>query len=530
MSTERLSATPVRVLMAVIPGWRIVAASRRRPGDVPLLVVDRGVVVDCCSQAAKEGVVPGLRVRAAQLRCPDAVVVPHDPVSEEVLFDEVVREIEKSVSPSVHVVRPGVAAVAARGATRFYGGERAAARRMAEVLARIGYSNAGISVADGLFAAEVAATEIADSENPEPRVLGPGTSKAFLAPHDVSVLERSGRADEGLVRTLRQLGLMTVGSFASLDRQHVVKRFSEAGQRAHDWARGRDVTVLSAYRPEDNDTMEVLLDDPEPSGVQVVAAVRPVVEEFMAGLAANGRVCSQARILIRATTGLSERTWRQPWQFSGDDLLARLSRQLDDLPRGIDEVGADEFCQSGVEAVRIVPTIHRAGEVTEGLFGSRPTEHLVHVISQLQERLGPEGVLVGEVAGGRMLKDRRRLVPFGTVAEDARPVDRPWPGHLDGPAPGIVYSRPLPARLETMDGMPLTTSSDLPTISPGWFHDGISRRRVIAWAGPWPVHQRWWSTPAVSVERVQLVTEDQQAWVLAGSADRWWVEARYDEA
>ncbi|WCC79362.1 DNA polymerase Y family protein [Cutibacterium equinum] len=530
MPAERLSATPVRVLMAVIPRWRIVAASRRQPGDDPLLVVDRGAVVDCCSRAAEEGVIPGLSVRAAQLRCPDAVVVPHDPASEEVLFDEVVREIETSVAPSVHVVRPGVVAVTARGVARFYGGEHAAAQRMSEVLARIGYTDAGISVADGLFAAEVAGSEAASSQDHAPKILNPGMSTAFLASHDVSVLARTGRVDESLVRTLRQLGLTTLGAFAGLDRQHVVQRFAEAGQRAHDWARGMDVTVLSAHRLEDDDAMEVVLDDPEPSGAQVVAVVRPVAEEFMAGLAANGRVCSQARILIRATTGLSERTWRQPWQFSSDDLVARLSRQLDDLPRTVDEFGADEFCQSGVEAVRIVPTIHRAGEAAEGLFGARPTEHLVHVISQLQEKLGPEGVLVGEVAGGRMLKDRRRLVPFGTVAEDARPVDRPWPGHLDGPAPGIVYSRPLPARLETTDGMPLTTSSDLPTISPGWFHDGTSRRRVIAWAGPWPVHQRWWSTPAVSVERVQLVTEDQQAWVLAGSADRWWVEARYDEA
>lgn len=41
-----------------------------------------------------------------------------------------------------------------------------------------------------------------------------------------------------------------------------------------------------------------------------------------------------------------------------------------------------------------------------------------------------------------MLKDRRRLVPFGTVVENARPVDRPWPGHLDGPAPGSCTPAP----------------------------------------------------------------------------------------
>ncbi|WP_288784840.1 DNA polymerase Y family protein [uncultured Cutibacterium sp.] len=530
MSAERLSPFPVRVLLVVVPKWRVVAASRRHPGDDPLMVVDRGVVIDCCARAAEEGVVPGLRVRAAQLRCPGGVVVPYDPASEEVLFDEVVREIEKSVAPSVHVVRPGVAAVAARGVARFYGSEIAAAERMANVLTHIGYPQVGVSVADGLFTAEVAATDGSGEGKRGPILLPSGTSRAFLAPYDVSVLARTGRADEGLIRTLRQLGLTTMGAFAGLDRQHVAQRFAEAGQRAHDWVRGMDVTVLLSRRPQNDDAVEVVLDDPEPSGAQVVTKVRPVVEELMTRLAETGRVCSQARILLRATTGFSERTWRQPWQFNSDDLLARLLRQFDDLPRGTDEFGADEFCQSGVEAVCIVPTIHRAGEAAGGLFGARPTEHLVHVISQLQEKLGPEGVLVGEVAGGRMLKDRRRLVPFGTVVEDARPVDRPWPGHLGGPAPGIVYSRPLPARLETTDGMPVTTSSDLPTITLGWFHDGRSRRRVIAWAGPWPVHQRWWSTPAVSVERVQLVTEDQQAWVLAGSADRWWVEARYDEA
>ena len=160
MFAERLSPFPVRVLLMVIPQWRIVAASRLHPGDAPLMIADRGVVIDCCARAAEEGVIPGLRVRAAQLRCPEGVVVPYDSASEEVLFDEVVREIEKSVAPSVHVVRPGVAAVAARGVARFYGDEVAAAERMVNVLTHIGYSHVGVSVADGLFAAEVAATAV----------------------------------------------------------------------------------------------------------------------------------------------------------------------------------------------------------------------------------------------------------------------------------------------------------------------------------------------------------------------------------
>ncbi|MCQ8208938.1 DNA polymerase Y family protein, partial [Cutibacterium acnes subsp. acnes] len=35
MFAERLSPFPVRVLLMVIPQWRIVAASRLHPGDAP---------------------------------------------------------------------------------------------------------------------------------------------------------------------------------------------------------------------------------------------------------------------------------------------------------------------------------------------------------------------------------------------------------------------------------------------------------------------------------------------------------------
>ncbi|MBD4633489.1 DNA polymerase Y family protein, partial [Xanthomonas citri pv. citri] len=84
--------------------------------------------------------------------------------------------------PSVHVVRPGVAAVAARGVARFYGDEVAAAERMVNVLTHIGYPHVGVSVADGLFAAEVAATDNSGEGKRAPVFLASGTSRAFLAP------------------------------------------------------------------------------------------------------------------------------------------------------------------------------------------------------------------------------------------------------------------------------------------------------------------------------------------------------------
>jgi protein ImuB len=58
---------------------------------------------------------------------------------------------------------------------------------------------------------------------------------------------------------------------------------------------------------------------------------------------------------------------------------------------------------------------------------------------------------------------------------------------------------------------------------------GRSLRPVQAWAGPWPVSERWWdSRKARRVDRLQLVDADGVAWLLALDRHLWWAEARYD--
>jgi len=58
---------------------------------------------------------------------------------------------------------------------------------------------------------------------------------------------------------------------------------------------------------------------------------------------------------------------------------------------------------------------------------------------------------------------------------------------------------------------------------------GAPARAVVAWAGPWPVDERWWDPAAArTVARVQVVTDDGAARLLARAYDRWWVEAAYD--
>ena len=57
---------------------------------------------------------------------------------------------------------------------------------------------------------------------------------------------------------------------------------------------------------------------------------------------------------------------------------------------------------------------------------------------------------------------------------------------------------------------------------------GGARQRIVAWAGPWPIEQRWW-TPERSrrLARFQVVTERGVAHLVAIEQQRWSILATY---
>ena len=52
--------------------------------------------------------------------------------------------------------------------------------------------------------------------------------------------------------------------------------------------------------------------------------------------------------------------------------------------------------------------------------------------------------------------------------------------------------------------------------------------RITAWAGPWPLSERWWDPAAARRRaRFQLLTGDGRAWLAAVQDGRWLIEAGY---
>ena len=172
---------------------------------------------------------------------------------------------------------------------------------------------------------------------------------------------------------------------------------------------------------------------------------------------------------------------------------------------------------------------------------SSPDSVRAHTPRRVQGLLGPDAVLTGVPGGGRGPADRVRLVSWGDERIPGRAGEPPWPGRLPAPSPTRVPAAALPAEVLDDTGRSLVVSGR--AVLTGVPHrvavDGRPPRRVLSWAGPWPVAERWWEPDGGRrCARVQAVldvepglrdgTGEQLAVLLACETGRWRVEGIYE--
>ncbi|MGH3735558.1 MAG: DNA polymerase Y family protein [Micromonosporaceae bacterium] len=535
-----------RVLTVWCPDWPVIAATLGDddPLSAPTAVMYAGKVVACSPAARRDGVRRGLRRREAQGRCPELVLLAHDPGRDARVFEPVVTAVE-AIAPGVAVYRPGSCAVAVRGPARYFGGELAAAERMVDHVADSCGVECQVGVADGIFTALHAARAGV--------VVEPGRSAEFLAELDVAALERPE-----LVDTLRRLGLRTLGAFGQLPETDVRARFGEDAALAHRLARGLDPRPLAPREVPPDLTVSTVLDPPAERVDVAVFATRTLAESLHQGLAGHGLACT--RLLIEARTEHGEelvRQWRHDGVLSAADIADRVRWQLDGWLSGHtlgstrrpsrtsiiggSGSGAPEpdahvpgRPTAGITRLSLVPEGLVAQSALQlGLWGDagQGRERAHRALSRVQGMLGPEAVLTAVPSGGRGPVDAVRLVAWGDERTPERAVEPPWPGRLCWPSPAVVYPVPLPAVVYGPDARPVgVTGRHLPTAPPTRIAvAGQPQVEVTAWAGPWPVDERWWA-PEESrrCARFQMCLADGRALLLALERGRWWVEAGYD--
>jgi protein ImuB len=516
----------MRVLVVWCPDWSVVAAlsEAERSPTVPAAVLQSGAVEVCNGPARAEGVRRGQRRRDAQARCPELVLLDANRDRDVRHFEPVLETVEE-LRPGVASLRPGLLAV--RAPDRWFGGEANAAAVVAEALVDAGVRDCRIGVADDLFTAEQAARRARPQEC---GLVEAGGSAAYLRELPVEVLEGDGAEGREAVSLLRRLGLRTLGDLAALPLDAVQDRFGRYGADVWRRARGQAQAHLAARTPPPDLTAEISFEPALDSVEAVCFSVRTTVERLVTELASRQLVATGVRIEAEHDGSVaSARTWLHPRFFTVRDLVDRVHWQLQGSSalRSRQESGR---VRAPVERVRFVPeVVEPAAAHSEGLWGGRGEELIERGVARVQAMVGFDAVTRPVLQGGRAPADRQGAVTWGERATVLRPLDRPWPGRLPGPAPSRVFADPFAAEVRDDAGRAVAvTDRGVVSGEPSRFTLDGAWQRVVAWAGPWPVDDSWWSEGGERASRFQLVGGDGRAWLLVCGPAGWRVEAGYD--
>lgn len=538
-----------RVLAVWCPDWPATAAGV--DAATPGAVVLQNRVVACTAAARAEGVRRGQRLRDAQRRCPGLAVRERDTDAEGRLFEAVVEAVAELV-PKVEVVRPGLCAIPVRGAARFYGGEEALRVLVQDAVVEAGF-DCGSGVADGLFAAELAARGGPGTLGGEGGLVVPeGGAAAFLAPYPLAVLDRPELAD-----LLGRLGIRTLGAFAALPSGHVAGRFGADGALAHRLARGEEPRPLAPARAPADLSVRADFDPPAAQAEQVVFTAKRLAGELHEGLAAGGLTCVRLEVEVGFADGrVLRRLWRHDGALSTLAIGERVRWQLSSWrsrpaagadPEGIEAPADDGAVWGGVTWLELAPDQLVPDEGRQqGLWGrTGVTERITRAADRIQALLGHRGVTRPVLVDGRAPAEQVVKVPVGDLPPAGLP-DGPWPGRVPAPSPTVVPPAPRPSPsgpngaadpdgrtslVAGEDGGAVVVSARCAVSAPpAWLAvAGGPAARVTGWTGPWPADERWWD-PERSRRRArfQVVTDGGAAYLLAVEGGRWYVEGGYD--
>ena len=516
-----------RVAVLWCPHWSVVVAGAA-PNE-PVMVLHANRVVAHSAAAGEDGVAVGQRRRDAQARCPLVRIAQYDAARDARAFERVVQAVA-AIVPRVEVTEPGTLTFLARGPSRYFGGDAAMAAtvmRIANEAAELVGSSFGLGIADGRFAAGVAARRSARLGESVVIAAGHKAVAEFLAPLPVRLLTVVAGVPAEFVQLLGRLGVHHLGSLAALPVVDVAARFGPLGTFTHRIASGGDDRLPGTHDPPAGLAVQRIFEQPVHHSDVLVFVARQLAQELVEQLAGDGRVCT--RLIVAAETEhgeKSERAWYRSNGLSAAAMVERVRWQLEAWAQ-------HETLTAGVTLLRLDPVEVRSDDgVQLGLWGGRTQadEWAVRAVARMVAVAGEQQVLVPAVQGGRHPHELFTWVPAVT-ADLLEPTERlaantaPWPGRLPTPSPAIVHASPQTVVVtDAAGGAVRVTGRGFMSAPPAT----VGSETVQAWAGPWPIEERWWDlTRARRMARLQVLTHSGRLLLLSVERGQWWLTAEY---
>lgn len=551
------------------------------PAIVPVAVVGGRGVVAASAPARAVGVRAGMSLRVSRFLCPELVTLPPQPEREARAFETVMEALSALLADPL-VVRPGLAVCGARGPARWAGGEEELAAALVEAVAQGPGVECQVGAADSLLGAVLAARRGI--------LMAPGVTPGFLAPRPLGAVllalptRRSRQEARELLETFARLGLLTLGDLAALPRRDVAARFGPLGESLHRLASGGSTEVPHSTRPASDIRVEMSLDPPVERTDTAAFAARRLSEDLAARLVSHGLAAGRLLVEAGCDNGAElARSWLLETTPTPAELTDRVRWQLEGWLSGRSgRPPTAPLTSLRLSALELVP----AGTSQAGLWttpGEQGVRRAHRAAERVESLLGVGGVQVPLLAAGRDPRSRLRLLTWGEQdlqaggTASASGTDAPWAGSLPQPSPSLVPPCPVPAVLTGASGQDVGVTAQgqldavpaVLTIPPassttqghadapggsstdgwidapgspaeagvpggtgdvcGWLAElgGGEERRVLAWAGPWPVDEGWWRPTGGSRRAYLQVLTDHGPPLLLVRAGRWWVEGVY---
>ena len=528
---------PKRLAVLRCLDWSAVVAAKN--STTPCAVIHAQRVISRTPAAVRYGVQVGMRRRHAQALCPDIEIVAHQPSRDRTAFDAVVRLVNELV-PLIEVSEPGLIVFAARGPSRYMGGDGPMASKIVEALktsvadSRLAALLVGVGVADSRLAAQIASHASAMASSSAnlfvPYVVEPDKTNEWLAPQSVRVLGEFASINRETISLLERLGLNTLHDVCALSESVLAGRFGELGVELHRLSRGDEQYPLAVVpHPPEHLCIEKF-DEPVSDQQIIINSVQRMAVAFTEYYSVHGSVCVRIVISFESEAGKrSERLWYRPQGLTTSAIIENAKWQLEawlasQLAGGISGDPESHALENyalenyGLVRVQLIADEVRTDTAQQlRLWGgsTQTDETATQAIGRLSELLGSSAVQVAKWQGGRDVLDSYELVSathaqtIGSASSHEQISAQKWRGALPNPSPSVVYSEPIQVQINDQFGKLLSVSArhEL-SASPVVVIIGATHYKVNSWAGPWPVEERWWdSSRSRRLVRLQLVCE-----------------------
>ncbi len=513
------AGTVARVCPADAPPYRN-ATPPSTPAHAPLVTVhkvgSRVEVAAACPAARMLGIEPGMALTQVRAATPNVGVRDADPAGDRAVLDRLATALARRWSPGVSVsdAPPDISSGEAglfidlTGVAHLHGGERAMARRIVRLLARLGY-DARIGIAD----TPAAAWALARYDSSAVALLPPAHGLSPFTDYPVTAL----RLDTGAAELMRRLGIDRVGQLAAMPRAPLVRRFGRAVATRLDQLIGAVAEPVVPVVPRDPVIVAQRLAEPILTADPIAYWIAQLSHRLAQALAEQGR---GARALVLALTRVDgsvqairvgfARATRDPLHMLR--LLVRRVELIDpgfgietvalhvtrDEPLGPEAMAGDLEEQVPDLAALVDAIINRIG--ASHLWRTRAVE------SDVPERSVAAAAPLDQVAnaGARLVRDDVRHL-------DTRATPHPW--HPRWPRPTRLLRRPEP-----IDHV----MAELPDSYPRRFRWRGQMHQVVRGDGPERIAGEWWRrAPERQAIRDYFQVEDE-------TGQRFWLFRRGD--